>query len=133
MPLCVKEESKQRLWAASVNDTKLLALSVKTDYSLLVGIDYEKKFIVAGIIDYVRNYDLAKKVESISKKMIYTIKPTILSPDEYQSRFLSAMSEYFVFVPDHYTGTPLLPSDKIKNAPSKNNGDDKNDLGPIDL
>lgn len=132
MPLCVKEGSKQLLWAASTNDTKLLASSVKMDYSMLVGLDFEKKCVVAGIIDYIRNYTIGKRFETVSKTIMHNTKPTILPPEEYRSRFLDAMADYFVFVPDHYTGTPLLPSDKIKNAP-KNSNDGKNDFNSNEL
>lgn len=120
MPLCVKEGSKQALWAASTNDTKLLASCAKMDYSMLVGLDFEKKCVMAGIIDYIRTYTLGKRFETVSKTIMHNTKPTILPPEDYRSRFLSAMTDYFVFVPDHYTGTPLLPSDKVKNTPPKN-------------
>lgn len=118
MPLCVKEGPKQQLWASSTNDTKFLASCSMMDYSMLVGLDFEKKCIVAGIIDYVREYTWDKQVETIIKTKVYDVRPTITPPQEYRSRFLSSMWGYFVFVPDHYTGTPLPQDEKPKEKAS---------------
>lgn len=78
------------------------------DYSLLVGLDEDNKELVLGIIDYIRTFTWDKKLETIVKR--YGILggqgklPTIVSPEEYQKRFIEAMHRYFLEVPDHWAG-----------------------------
>lgn len=73
------------------------------DYSLLVGVDKEKKELVFGIIDYLRQYTWDKQLESWVKTSLVVPKnlsPTVISPREYKIRFRGFMSQYFLSVPD---------------------------------
>ena len=78
------------------------------DYSLLVGIDEEKKELVIGIIDYLRQYTWDKQLETWVKASGIlggpkNEAPTIISPLQYKKRFRKAMSKYFLTVPDQWT------------------------------
>ena len=78
------------------------------DYSLLVGIDEEKKELVIGIIDYLRQYTWDKQLETWVKASGIlggpkNEAPTVISPLQYKKRFRKAMSKYFLTVPDQWT------------------------------
>ncbi|XP_044763369.1 1-phosphatidylinositol 3-phosphate 5-kinase [Coccinella septempunctata] len=107
-PLYILPHSKAVLAAAIENDTDFLASQSVMDYSLLVGLDMEKKELVLGIIDYIRTFTWDKKLETIFKKSGILggqgKQPTIISPIEYQKRFIEAMHKYFLEVPDHWEG-----------------------------
>ena len=50
-----------------------------------------------GIIDYFRLYTWDKKLEEVTKRAINKGNtPTIISPNNYRTRFLEAISKYFV-------------------------------------
>lgn len=73
------------------------------DYSLFVGVDKQKKELVFGIIDYLRQYIWDKQLESWVKTSLVVPKnlsPTVISPKEYKLRFRAFMSQYFKSVPD---------------------------------
>lgn len=73
------------------------------DYSLFVGVDKQKKELVFGIIDYLRQYTWDKQLESWVKTSLFVPKnlsPTVISPKEYKIRFRAFMSQYFLSVPD---------------------------------
>lgn len=107
-PLYILPHSKSVLTAAIQYDTEFLSAQSVMDYSLLVGLDEENKELVLGIIDYIRTFTWDKKLETIVKR--YGILggqgklPTIVSPEEYQKRFIEAMHRYFLEVPDHWAG-----------------------------
>uniref|UniRef100_A0A0E0LV19 1-phosphatidylinositol-3-phosphate 5-kinase n=1 Tax=Oryza punctata TaxID=4537 RepID=A0A0E0LV19_ORYPU len=78
------------------------------DYSLLVGIDEEKKELVIGIIDYLRQYTWDKQLETWVKASGIlggpkNESPTVISPMQYKKRFRKAMSKYFLTVPDQWS------------------------------
>jgi 1-phosphatidylinositol-3-phosphate 5-kinase len=78
------------------------------DYSLLVGIDEEKRELVVGIIDYLRQYTWDKQLETWVKTSGIlggpkNESPTVISPVQYKRRFRKAMSKYFLAVPDKWT------------------------------
>ena len=78
------------------------------DYSLLVGIDEEKKELVVGIIDFLRQYTWDKQLETWVKASGIlggpkNESPTVISPIQYKKRFRKAMSRYFLAVPDQWT------------------------------
>jgi len=78
------------------------------DYSLLVGIDEERKELVMGIIDYLRQYTWDKQLETWVKASGFLggskdVLPTIISPDQYKKRFRKAMSKYFLTLPDQWS------------------------------
>ena len=87
------------------NDTLFLSKMGIIDYSLLLHIIEDKKMIYnfkhklirVGIIDYIRKYTWDKKIEHILKTIINGFNsPTIINPDDYKDRFISAIKSYFI-------------------------------------
>ncbi|XP_072386330.1 1-phosphatidylinositol 3-phosphate 5-kinase [Diabrotica undecimpunctata] len=107
-PLYVLQHSKAVLINAIQNDTEFLSAQSVMDYSLLVGLDPDNKELVLGIIDYIRTFTWDKRLETMVKKSGILggqgKLPTIISPEEYQKRFMEAMHKYFLEVPDHWAG-----------------------------
>ncbi|KAK3013615.1 hypothetical protein RJ639_009318 [Escallonia herrerae] len=104
-PIFVGSKAKRLLERAVWNDTAFLASVDVMDYSLLVGIDEEKKELVVGIIDFMRQYTWDKHLETWVKASGIlggpkNTSPTVISPQQYKKRFRKAMSAYFVMVPD---------------------------------
>ncbi|KAI8619289.1 hypothetical protein BC830DRAFT_1104814 [Chytriomyces sp. MP71] len=101
-PLFIREYSKRMLRASVWNDTLFLSKMDVMDYSLLVGIDDERKELVVGIVDYMRTFTWDKKLESWVKETGLlgggTVQPTILSPRQYKNRFRESMENYFLTV-----------------------------------
>ncbi|KAF2323993.1 hypothetical protein GH714_005902 [Hevea brasiliensis] len=78
------------------------------DYSLLVGLDNERKELVVGIIDFMRQYTWDKHLETWVKASGIlggpkNASPTIISPKQYKKRFRKAMTSYFLTVPDQWS------------------------------
>ncbi|XP_047319859.1 putative 1-phosphatidylinositol-3-phosphate 5-kinase FAB1D [Impatiens glandulifera] len=104
-PLYVSTESKRRLQRAVWNDTSFLNSINVMDYSLLVGVeDGQKKQLVCGIIDYVRQYTWDKQLETWVKSSLVPKNqlPTVISPKEYKKRFRKFITTYFLTVPDNW-------------------------------
>ncbi|XP_045808315.1 putative 1-phosphatidylinositol-3-phosphate 5-kinase FAB1D isoform X2 [Trifolium pratense] len=104
-PLYVSHKEKRVLQRAVWNDTSFLNSINVMDYSLLVGVDSQKRELVCGIIDYLRQYTWDKHLETWMKSSLVVPKnllPTIISPKEYKKRFRKFMSTYFFSVPDHW-------------------------------
>ena len=87
------------------NDTLFLSKMGIIDYSLLLHIIEDNKskensknnLIRVGIIDYIRKYTWDKKIEHILKTIINGFNsPTIINPDDYKDRFISAIKSYFI-------------------------------------
>lgn len=68
------------------------------DYSLLVGLDPDAGTVVVGMIDYIRKFDIAKRLESRVKN-ITGQEPTVVQPERYKDRLLASSARYFVSVP----------------------------------
>ncbi|CAH0389172.1 unnamed protein product [Bemisia tabaci] len=106
-PLYVHPHAKAILNSAINSDTNLLAQRMIMDYSLLVGLDENKKELVVGIIDYIRTFTWDKKVEAMVKKSGLLggqgKLPTIVSPNLYRERFITAMDGYFLLVPNRWS------------------------------
>eukprot|EP00898_Chlorokybus_atmophyticus_P001216 jgi/Chlat1/2095/Chrsp17S02689 len=107
-PILVDAPAKSALQEAVSHDTAFLAGLGVMDYSLLVGVDEEKQELVVGIIDFIRQYTWDKHLESWVKSSGILggpagTAPTVVSPKQYMKRFRSAMSNYFVMVPDQWT------------------------------
>lgn len=101
-PVALKARAKRLLSIAVHNDTKMLTDCDVIDYSMLVGVDEEREELVVGIIDYLRNYDLLKKIESLGKQvgmLTGQAEPTIIPPQQYKKRFRMAMDRYFFAAP----------------------------------
>ncbi|KAK6527111.1 1-phosphatidylinositol-3-phosphate 5-kinase [Arthrobotrys megalospora] len=102
-PLFVREHSKKLLRASLWNDTLFLERNQVMDYSLMVGIDDQRKELVIGLIDCVRTYTFDKKIENLLKSTGIAggrNKPTITSPKEYKRRFREAMERYVLEAPN---------------------------------
>lgn len=75
------------------------------DYSLLVGVDSERRELVCGIIDYLRQYTWDKQLENWVKSSLVVPRnqlPTIISPKEYYKRFRKFIDTHFLSVPDNW-------------------------------
>ncbi|XP_047959358.1 putative 1-phosphatidylinositol-3-phosphate 5-kinase FAB1D [Salvia hispanica] len=104
-PLYVSRKSKRNLQRAVYNDTNFLNSINVMDYSLLVGVDTQRRELVCGIIDYLRQYTWDKQLENWVKSSLVVPKnqlPTIVSPREYKKRFRKFIDTYFLSVPDHW-------------------------------
>eukprot|EP00759_Apiculatamorpha_spiralis_P000226 PhF_6_TR10046/c0_g1_i1/m.15476/K00921/PIKFYVE, FAB1; 1-phosphatidylinositol-3-phosphate 5-kinase len=121
----VVENDKEKLNLAVYNDTLLLNLQRIMDYSLLVGVEEETNTIVIGIVDYFREYDLKKLVESVAKSTAGK-QPTIIHPSSYKKRFRTAMKHYFPLMPNKLTPWVIQHNelftlvDKVEENSSKN-------------
>ncbi|XP_048424756.1 putative 1-phosphatidylinositol-3-phosphate 5-kinase FAB1D isoform X2 [Pyrus x bretschneideri] len=103
-PLYVSNKAKRILQRAVWNDTTFLNSINVMDYSLLVGVDTERRELVCGIIDYLRQYTWDKQLETWVKSSLVpkNVLPTVISPKEYKRRFRKFMSEHFLSVPDDW-------------------------------
>ncbi|KAI5858716.1 hypothetical protein BZA05DRAFT_329983 [Tricharina praecox] len=112
-PLFVREHSKKLLRVSLHNDTLFLQKQDVMDYSLMIGIDENRKELCVGIIDCIRTFTLDKKLESWVKEKGFAgggrNKPTITSPKEYKHRFREAMERYVLEAPRFVV--PLLSGD----------------------
>ncbi|CAL1405487.1 unnamed protein product [Linum trigynum] len=107
-PIFLGSKAKRSLERAIWNDTSFLASVDVMDYSLLVGVDEERKELVLGIIDFMRQYTWDKHLETWVKASGIlggpkNASPTIISPKQYKKRFRKAMTSYFLTVPDHWS------------------------------
>ncbi|GAB2291594.1 hypothetical protein Dimus_025850 [Dionaea muscipula] len=116
-PIFVGNKAKHLLERAIWNDTSFLASIYVMDYSLLVGVDEEKRELVLGIIDFMRQYTWDKHLETWVKASGIlggpkNVSPTVISPMQYKKRFRKAMSSYFLMVPEQWSPpTTVSPPD----------------------
>lgn len=108
-PLYIYPHSKTLLMSVISSDSEFLSTNLVMDYSLLVGLDESNNELVLGIIDYIRTFTWDKKLETIIKSAGGKL-PTVVSPEIYRSRFLAAMTRYFLPVPDQWTGKDFDPT-----------------------
>ncbi|KAK6938481.1 Chaperonin Cpn60/GroEL/TCP-1 family [Dillenia turbinata] len=104
-PMYVSRKSKRLLLRGVWNDTAFLNSINVMDYSLLVGVDAQRRELACGIIDYLRQYTWDKQLETWVKSSLVVPKnvlPTVISPKEYKKRFRKFMSTYFLSVPDDW-------------------------------
>ncbi|CAD8158468.1 unnamed protein product [Paramecium pentaurelia] len=81
------------------SDCKFLLRKQIVDYSLLLIINNNQKKIKMGIIDYLRFYTWDKETERLLKFVLKGGKvPTIINPNDYKQRFLTAIGRYFIHV-----------------------------------
>jgi 1-phosphatidylinositol-3-phosphate 5-kinase len=62
--------------------------------------------MLVGIIDYLRQYDYIKVMESNVKSVAMIAgghAPTVIKPSHYKERFKQAMDRYFDRIPDAFT------------------------------
>ena len=82
------------------------------DYSLLAGVDVEKKQLVLGLVDYIGPYSWYKVVETKGKKFAVG-KATVIPPADYKERFMEAIKSYFFGMPDRWTTVQV---DDVQNV-----------------
>ena len=105
-PLPLKYRANVRFHKAILNDTLFLSIINVVDYSILVGIDENSQELVVGIIDYMRQYDIIKRMERLGKSVgmiAGQAEPTVIQPVQYRKRFVAAMDKYFMAVPDKWS------------------------------
>ncbi|KAG9033163.1 hypothetical protein FRB95_000505 [Tulasnella sp. JGI-2019a] len=102
----VEPHSKAILKEAMKNDAEFLARSNIMDYSLLLGIDQERRQIACGLVDTIGSYTFAKTLEYKAKQGLTGNsgrEVTVVPPAEYQERFVNAMEGYFFACPDKWS------------------------------
>ncbi|KAK6939801.1 Chaperonin Cpn60/GroEL/TCP-1 family [Dillenia turbinata] len=136
-PMYVSRKSKRLLQRGVWNDTTFLNSINVMDYSLLVGVDTQRRELVCGIIDYLRQYTWDKQLETWVKSSLVVPKnvlPTVISPKEYKKRFRKFMSTHFLCVPDDWcserSSNPcklcgLRDEDDSSRSDSENQGGNK--------
>ncbi|CAB4426141.1 unnamed protein product [Rhizophagus irregularis] len=120
--LLIHSHSKKLIREAILNDTQFLSDSNIMDYSLLVGVDDEKKELVVGIVDFIGTYTWYKKIENRGKTIGRNPKEvTVLPPDQYKDRFRNSIDQYFSAVPDKWIKSPttddLSPEEPTPQTP----------------
>lgn len=103
-PLYVSNKAKRILERAVWNDTTFLNSINVMDYSLLVVVDTQRRELVCGIIDFLRQYTWDKQLETWVKSSLVpkNLLPTVISPIEYKRRFRKFMATHFLSVPDNW-------------------------------
>eukprot|EP00605_Chrysophyceae_sp_TOSAG23-4_P001064 GSChrysophyteH1.ASY1.ANO1.1169.1 assembled CDS len=122
-PFPLKHRAKIYFDKAIANDTEFLSVVNVIDYSILIGFDEKNHEIVVGILDYIRQYDIAKKIESVGKSVgmiAGQAEPTIVSAAQYCRRFNTAMEKYFMAVPDHWSFSDDSQKHNISNSENNN-------------
>ncbi|KAI9997050.1 hypothetical protein PInf_000483 [Phytophthora infestans] len=118
-PVGVLAEDHKFILKAVENDTAFLYLINIVDYSMVMGLSYRRDTIkgeddedpsemTVGIIDYLRQFDLIKRVESVGKSVGMIAgqsSPTIIEPGLYGKRFRDAIHRYFMPVTPISSGT----------------------------
>ncbi|KAF7331238.1 hypothetical protein MKEN_00000700 [Mycena kentingensis (nom. inval.)] len=115
----IHPHSKAVLQEAIRSDADFLAKSNIMDYSLLLGVDQERKQISCGLVDTIGSYTFAKTLEYKAKQGLTGIpvvnlnltggggagpkEVTVIPPTEYQERFVGALERYFLACPDKWT------------------------------
>jgi hypothetical protein len=105
-PFPLRKRAKEYLEKAVYNDSMFLSAINVVDYSILAGIDEQSYSVKFGIIDYMRQYDIIKKMEHMGKSvgmLTGQAEPTIIEPQQYRRRFQSAIDRYFMEVPDKWS------------------------------
>ncbi|KAJ3413856.1 hypothetical protein HDV05_007377 [Chytridiales sp. JEL 0842] len=104
--LMLHGHSKKIILDSIRNDTLFLSHANVMDYSLLVGVNDEKKELVVGIVDFIGSYTWYKRLETRGKSAIRASKDvTVIPPVQYGERFRKAMDQYFLMVPDKWIKT----------------------------
>jgi 1-phosphatidylinositol-3-phosphate 5-kinase len=120
-PLPLRDQAKAYFNSAVLNDTLFLSLINVVDYSILVGMDEENHELVVGIIDYMRQYDIIKKMERMGKSVgmiAGQAEPTVIQPPNYRNRFQAAMERYFMMVPDKWTSFRMQTQKADADSPA---------------
>lgn len=71
--------------------------------SLLLGVDEERRQISCGLVDTIGSYTFAKTLEYKAKQNLNSGREvTVIPPNEYHDRFVSAMNNYFLACPGEW-------------------------------
>ncbi|KAG9019242.1 hypothetical protein FRB90_004804 [Tulasnella sp. 427] len=114
----VEPHSKAILTEAIRSDAAFLSKSNIMDYSLLLGLDKERRQIACGLVDTIGSYTFAKTLEYKAKQGLTGgsgREITVVPPNEYQERFVTAMEGYFVACPDKWGKGPE-PTDEQRET-----------------
>ncbi|KIO23123.1 hypothetical protein M407DRAFT_27362 [Tulasnella calospora MUT 4182] len=117
--LLVEPHSKAILKEAIHNDAEFLAKSNIMDYSLLLGLDKDRRQIACGLVDTIGSYTFAKTLEYKAKQGLTGgsgREITVVPPNEYQDRFVNSMEGYFVACPDKWCKGPLPLDNRVDLA-----------------
>jgi hypothetical protein len=106
--LYVREDSHARLLATLDSDTRLLENAGVMDYSLVVGIDHNTMTLRVGVIDFLRQFSIDKRVEHLWKRTVGTVAPTVQPPPLYRQRFMKYTTLYFCPLPDQLSSLRRL-------------------------
>ena len=105
-PIAVDMNVYKVFRSAIHNDSLVLTKMNVIDYSLLLILDETEKdnnglsLIKLGIIDYTRKYTWDKQLESFGKILMngISVKPTIINPEAYRTRFMKEIEKYLIGV-----------------------------------
>jgi hypothetical protein len=114
-PVSLTEEAKRVLDTALRRDTAWLASQSIVDYSLLIGLESADGgkdpfrgsggVLHCGIIDYVRRYDIVKRLENQVKAvtaLATNVEPTVVEPNRYSERLLESVDKYLTGAPSRW-------------------------------
>jgi 1-phosphatidylinositol-3-phosphate 5-kinase len=116
LPLGLLCEDYNNMFEAIKNDTAFLYSINIVDYSMIIGFGGDDEattqysHMTLGIIDYLRQFDLIKRVESVSKSVAMIagqLPPTIIEPGMYGKRFNEAIHRSFM---------PVTPVSSNRNS-----------------
>ncbi|UKJ90088.1 hypothetical protein MACJ_001016 [Theileria orientalis] len=80
------------------SDLNFLSSINIVDYSMLLRISPSQSIITLGIIDFLRPYTWDKQIEMVGKRLANIgQEPTIVSPNEYKTRFFNFIHRIFVY------------------------------------
>ncbi len=99
-PYIIEGEDYERVMEILENDANFLRESEVIDYSLLAIEFWEegRNNLRLGVIDFMRPYHILEKIENMYKKAKMGNDPTVIPPENYSERFISAMRKYFIKV-----------------------------------
>ncbi|KAG8898774.1 hypothetical protein FRB99_007174 [Tulasnella sp. 403] len=118
MMILVEPHSKVILKEAIKGDAEFLAKSNIMDYSLLLGVDQERRQIACGLVDTIGSYTFAKTLEYKAKQGLIGKsgrETTVIPPMEYQDRFVNAIEGYFFACPDKWS-KPVSSSTELSDV-----------------
>ncbi|KAF9436888.1 hypothetical protein BGZ76_002689 [Entomortierella beljakovae] len=110
--LLLRSHSKKIIRESLLNDAEFLAGANIMDYSLLVGVDDERKELVVGIVESKGKTTLRGAKDSV----------TVLPPQQYKARFIEAMERYFLAVPDKWSKTVVEQNREARREVTNCNG-----------
>uniref|UniRef100_A0A3B0N3R4 Phosphatidylinositol-4-phosphate 5-Kinase, putative n=1 Tax=Theileria annulata TaxID=5874 RepID=A0A3B0N3R4_THEAN len=99
-PIQLNEESINIINNILKNDLEFLSSINIVDYSLLLRILPTLSIITIGLIDFLRPYTWDKQIETVGKRLANIGQaPTIVSPNEYKTRFFNFIQKTFIHFP----------------------------------